>query len=96
MSDYAWAILTKLRQIGRDQAGGNVTEIASDGSTHKIVVGNVFKLGRTKRGLRLYLKTSTGKQRVASWRMLQSVVTEVLTHIYRSNYKEGTRVKRSA
>jgi hypothetical protein len=80
-------ILDKLRQVGRDQQVSNI-EFFSDGSHHasKTVVGKLFKLGRTERGLRLYVRTVTGKVRKASWRMPQEVVSVILDFIYRNNY----------
>lgn len=88
VSKAAHAVLSQLAALSRDNAHGVFNKFVSDGSNHpsKQCSGIAFKIGRTARGLRVYVRTPSGVRKV-SWRMDQSVVSEIIHYVYERNYK---------
>lgn len=85
----AAAVLMSLVGIGKLQNANGSEHFRSDGSNHpsKQCDGKLFKLGRSKTGLRMYIRTADGKVRIVNQRMTQETVTEVLSRVYQNNYR---------
>jgi len=83
------AMINTIHDIGRTQAAGVVDAWRGDGSSHpsKNCKGTLYMIGRSKTGMKMYIKCLDGKKRVINWRMPQDVVSGVLTYVYKNNPK---------
>ncbi len=81
------AMLNTLADVGRTQALGRSDNWRSDGSPHpsKNCVGKLYKIGRSKTGMKMYIRKDDGSEKVINYRMPQDVVTGVLSYVYNNN-----------
>lgn len=92
MSIHVSKRIRQLAEIGKRLANGTFEKFCSDGSRHpsKCCTGELFRIGRSDTGLRLYVMVGN-KVRVVNWRMRQQTVDGVLAYVYKNAYRaDGT------
>ncbi len=83
------AMINTIHDIGRTQRAGMIDQWRGDGSNapSKNCKGVLYKIGRSRTGMKMYIKCTNGTNRVINWRMPQAVVTGVFQHVYQNNPK---------
>ena len=87
MTTNASKVIEQLRNVGKRQVANGSEHFSSDGSRHpsKQAIGKLFKIGRTTRGLKLYIQCGE-TVRLISWRIPQKRVAQIIRYIYLNNY----------
>jgi len=86
-------MINTIHDIGRTQLAGRVDHWRSDCSNHpsKNCKGTLYKIGRSKTGMKMYINCIDGKQRVMNWRMSQEVVAGVIKYVYDNSPRYQTK-----